>query len=214
MNKILVMLGCFVFVSAFGGCGRQGGKISSQPQLQSKTQEDVSPKVWDGEPPANDALPDFFGDQSEKSAFPESMVGVWEVVVDEYSGSKWGIKFEPDGSINKITHSVVGPVNVTEGGVDAGTEEAYYIFIMGPCEAMYIPETRMIKVEIIVDYFIVKLPAGELEGRMEDYFEGPVSEDGMIWTASWRHFSWLKGAAPPAPNPPGIQLVLKKMKIE
>jgi len=68
---------------------------------------------------------------------------------------------------------------------------------MGPCEARYIPETGVIKVKIIVDYFIMKLPTGELEGRMEDYIEGPVSEDGKIWKANWLSFGWVKDAAPP-----------------
>jgi hypothetical protein len=58
----------------------------------------------------------------------------------------------------------------------------------------------MIKVKIIVDYFIMKLPAGELEGRIEDYFEGPVSVDGKTWKANWWNFGWLKGATPPDIN--------------
>jgi hypothetical protein len=58
----------------------------------------------------------------------------------------------------------------------------------------------MIKVKIILDYYIMKLPGGELEGRAEDYFDGPVSEDGKTWTVKWREYSWLKGATPPDPN--------------
>jgi hypothetical protein len=161
----------------------------------------VLTKVWDGTPPSHDALPYFFPAQTQTSAFPESMVGIWEALVNEYDGSKWGIKFEPDGSIKKIIHSVAGPVNVAEGGVNAeGPEDSFYDFVMGPCEARYIPETGMIKVKIIIDYYIMKLPAGELEGRMEDYFEGPVSEDGKTWKANWRSFGWLKDATPPDIN--------------
>jgi len=171
MNRISALLSCFIFVLALWGCEQQNKGISSQPQLESESRENV---------------------------FPESMVGVWEVVVNEYSGSKWGIKFEPDGSINKIIHSLAGPVNVTEGGVSAeGPEDSYYDFVMGPCEARYIPETRMIKVKIIVDYFIMKLPADELEGKIEDYIEGPVSEDGKTWKANWVSLGWFEGADPP-----------------
>jgi len=166
--------------------------------LQIKTQD----KVWDGTPPSQEALPDFFPDQTQTSAFPESMVGVWEVVVNEYDGSKWGIKFEPDGSILKIIHSLAGPVKLSEGGINAeGPEEGtFYDFVMGPCEARYIPETGMIKVKIIVDYFIFKFPVGELEGRIEDYLEGPVSEDGKTWNVKWWNFGWLKDATPPDIN--------------
>lgn len=131
--------------------------------------------------------------------FPAVMVGVWEAEVSRLS--KWGIKFEPDGSILKIIHSVAGPVKVEEGGVqEEGPEDSYYVFAMGPCEAEYTPETRILKVKIIVDYYMIKLPAGELEGRMEDYFSGPVSEDGKTWKVDWRNYGWVEGATPPDPN--------------
>ena len=58
----------------------------------------------------------------------------------------------------------------------------------------------MIKVKIIVDYYIMKLPAGDLEGRIEDYFEGPVCEDGKTWSVNLWDFSWLKDAATPDIN--------------
>jgi hypothetical protein len=208
MKQLGMLAGCAVILLGLGGCGQQNEKISGQPltpaggqELQSKTQEEVLPEVWDGEPPVGEALPDFFPDQTQTSAFPESMVGVWEVVVNEYDGSKWGIKFEPDGSILKIIHLPAGPVKLSEGGVSSeGPEDSYYNFVMGPCEARYIPETGMIKVKIIVDYFIFKFPVGELEGRIEDYFEGPVSEDGKTWNVKWWNFGWVKDAAPPDIN--------------
>jgi len=198
MKQLVVLAGYAVFLLGIAGCGQQSEKISSQPQLESKIGEEVLYENWDGEA-YEDPFPDFFGDQSQRGAFPESMVGVWEAEVS--SLGKWGIKFEPDGSINKIIHSLAGPVNVTEGGVSAeGPDDSYYDFVMGPCEARYIPKTRMIKVKITVDYFIMKIPAGELEGRIEDYFEGPVSEDGKTWKANLLNFCWVKGAAIPEPN--------------
>jgi len=132
--------------------------------------------------------------------FPEVMVGVWEAEVSRYN--KWSIKFEPDGSISKIIHAVAGPVDIAEGGVHAeGPEDnTYYVFAMGPCEAEYTPGTRMLKVKIVVDYFIMKLPQGELEGRIEDYFEGPVSDDGRTWRVNSLSYGWLEGAAPPDVN--------------
>lgn len=211
MKQLVILVGCCVALLGLAGCGRQNEKISNQPELESadRTQQEALGEVWDGEPPDDEVLPDFFGDQPatrtadkpQRVAFPESMVGVWEVVVSEYSGSKWGIKFEPDGSIKKIIHSVAGEVNIAEGGVSAeGPEDSFYDFVMGPCEARYIPETGMIKVKIIVDYFIFKLPTGELEGRMEDYFWGAVSEDGESWKVEWLNYAWVKGASPPDIN--------------
>ena len=134
--------------------------------------------------------------RDQKKVFPEVMVGVWQAEVSPYS--KWGIKFEPDGSIRKIIHSAAGPVNLEEGGVYAqsDTEDAYYYFVMGPCEATYIPEARILKVKIVVEHFTMKLPQGVLEGRSEDYFEGLVSEDGKSWATDWRSYGWLEGGDP------------------
>lgn len=173
------------------GCGGQNRKTSSPPWDPNA--------VWDGNAPAQDAIPDFFEGAAKGGAFPKSMVGVWEV---EQREGTWGIKFEPDGSIKKIIHFLAGPVKIAEGGVQGkGPDEGtYYIFAMGPCEARYIPKTRMIKVKIIVDYYIMKLPAGDLEGRIEDYFEGPVCEDGKTWSVNLWDFSWLKDAATPDIN--------------
>jgi hypothetical protein len=128
---------------------------------------------------------------TQEAAFPKVMVGVWEANIS--SGGKWGVKFEPDGSIKKIIHASAGLVDVTEGGVSGGTEANYYIVVMGPCEARYMPETRMLKVKIIVEHFIISTPAGKYEERIEDYFEGPVSEDGKKWIVDWRGCSQLEG---------------------
>ena len=137
--------------------------------------------------------------QSKGAYFPKSMVGVWEAKVSQYS--KWGFKFEPDGSISKIIHPVAGPVRLAEGCAYGGeTEDSYYFFIMGPCEAYYNHVTRMLKVKITVENYMFKLPAGKLEGKMEDYLEGPVSNDGKKWQVSWRNYCWLEGADPPDAN--------------
>ena len=175
MNRISALLSCFIFVLALWGCEQQNKGISSQPQLESESRENV---------------------------FPESMVGVWEVVVNEYSGSKWGIKFEPDGSILKIIHSLAGPVNVTEGGVylEGPEPNTYAVFVMGPCEAKYYPEIDELGVKIILEHYEMKLPTGVLEGRIESYFSGPVSKDGQTWAVDLREYGWLEGAAAPDPK--------------
>lgn len=132
--------------------------------------------------------------------FPEFLVGVWEAEVSEFS--RWGFMLERDGSMRRIIHATAGPVKLEEGGVYGQSEkgEAYYYFAMGPCEAQYLPDTRTLKVKIVVDHFTMKLPQGVLEGRVEDYFEGPVSEDGQYWRADWRSYGWLEGGTRPDPN--------------
>ncbi len=82
-------------------------------------------------------------------------------------------------------------------GPDPGT---FAYFAIGPCEAKYNPTNRQLSVKIFLDEFHMRLPNGDLEGRNEDYFDGPVSDDGRTWTVSWRSYSWLEGASPPDPN--------------
>jgi hypothetical protein len=132
--------------------------------------------------------------------FPKVMVGVWEVEVTRRS--KWGIKFEADGSILKIIHTIVGPVTLAQGQIyEEGPDEGTYaVFVMGPCETEYIAGTRILKVKLVLDHFKMVLPNGELEGRTEDYFQGPVSPDGKTWDVEWRSYGWLEGAQPPDVN--------------
>ena len=128
--------------------------------------------------------------------FPKSMAGIWE---GEIPDILWDIKFEPSGSIMRIIHPVAGKVDVTQGAVEDSNADngTYYIFHLGPCESRYDPNGRMVRVKIVVDYYIIKIPTGELEGRMEDYFEGFASDDGSRWDTQWCSFRWLKGATPP-----------------
>jgi hypothetical protein len=202
-SAVLAVIGCVLVFLA--GCKKPNVKQSIQTtdsNAPAAGEAGSLTAVWDGSPPKGEAMPDFFEGQPAGKVFPESMVGVWEVVMDKEKGSKWGIKFEPDGSIKKIIHSLAGPVKIADGGV-GGTgpdESTYYLFAMGPCESRYMPDKRTIKVKIILDYFIMKSPDGELEGRIEDYFEGPVCEDGKTWNVKWWSFGWLKDAAVPDIN--------------
>lgn len=140
------------------------------------------------------------GGEEQKAEFPGVMVGSWEAEVNWLS--KWRIKFEPDGSIKNIIHSMAGPVDITEGGVAWGVwGGGHNTFAMGPCEARYIPKTHVLRVKIILDHFVFEVPNGSvLEGGVEDYFEGPVSEDGKTWTVEWINHSWLEKDGPPDPN--------------
>lgn len=202
MHKTLALLSCFIFVSGLAGCGRQNRKMSNQPQLESEIPEELLYEAWDGES-TGEVFPDFFGDQSQRTAFPDFLVGAWQVKTGQYK-DRWGFKFEPDGSILRIIYAEEGPVYLAEGesygeAKSEGSEDTYYFVTMGTCEARYTPETRMLKVKIVMEHML-KLSIGELEGRVEDYFEGPVSEDGKTWKAGWLYYSWLKDAVPPDPN--------------
>lgn len=183
--KKVGLIGCIAVLLFIGGCGNQNVK-------QSAKEWDPN-SIWDGVAPKGGVIPDFF--QGKSGDFPASMVGVWEAEIPDIL---WDIKFESNGAMLRIVHYVAGALKVEKGGVEAnGVDNSYYVFKLGPCEARYSPDTRMLRAKIVIDYFIMKIPAGEIEGRMEDYFEGFVSEDGNRWETQWFSFKWMKGSPPP-----------------
>jgi len=175
MKKLSSLISCLFIILLFVGCARQDQKTSKHTEITKQTAEEV---------------------------FPQVMVGVWEVLINKMTGSKWGIKFEPDGSIRKIIHVIAGPVNLSEGGVYHGGSDpnVYGAYVMGPCEAKYNHKKDEVEVKIVLDYFEIKLGTGTLKGRMETYFSGPVSDDGKTWKVLERSYGSIEGASMPDPN--------------
>jgi hypothetical protein len=198
----MLIMSLICFLTGLAGCNRQNEKISMTPTPQGPNTVQGPNSVWDGKTPVGNVLPDFFKGYSKTGAFPKSMVGVWEAVVNERDASKWGIKFEPDGSIKKIIHFLGGPIDLAKGGVDITGPDpnTYAAFIMGPCIARYNKTTKTLKVKIVLEYYEMQMPAGNLKGRIEDYFTGPVTEDGNTWNAEWQSVGWLEGATFPDVN--------------
>jgi hypothetical protein len=152
--------------------------------------------------------------KSVPSKFPDFLVGVWEA--NEFN---WGFKFEPDGKISKLTHTMGVPINVAEGGYDSENKEnkSSGTFVLGPCNANYDPKTGILKVSIILDYYRIEIPTGVLEGSSKDLFEGPVSEKDLTWKTNWRGYSILEGASLPDANlidANPVKLVFKKLDLE
>ena len=129
--------------------------------------------------------------------FPDFLVGVWQA--DAFN---WAFKFEPDGKISKLTHTLGAPINVDEGSYyEEGRENSRFMYVLGPCNASYDPKTRILKVSIVMDYFLMDMPpAGTLEGSQKDLFEGPVSAKDLTWLVKWRSYSTIEGASPPDVN--------------
>lgn len=192
MNKILTILGCFFWVLAFLGCEQQNGKISSQPQLENEA--------------GKDKLPAF-------------LAGVWEVKTGKYKG-KVGIKIEPDGLVSRALYTEEGPVYLAEGEsygeAKDKDENGYYLFTTALCEAKYVPETRVLKIKIVTDT-ILQLTIAEMKGGINEYFEGPVSEDGRTWEAEWSYYNWLDEQGlpnPDTPKPGSVLLIFTKTDIK
>jgi hypothetical protein len=182
MRKTILVIGCLLLViGVVAGCGHKAVD-TDKPKI--KDQISKSQRI-----------------EEKTEGFPQIMVGVWEAKVDEYS--KWGIKFEPDGSMKKIIHSVAGPVNLEQGGVYAPSIEdpnKVMAFQMGPCNAVYDANTKMLTVTIIVDYYRMEFPQGVLEGNIKDVLAGPISEDGKTWRVKWWDYGRLEGAEVPDVN--------------
>ena len=178
MKQLVVLVGCCVFLLVPAGCQNAG-----------RARKDVDPGTPRG---GVDVIVEGGGE------FPEFLVGQWKA--DQYN---WAFKFEPDGSISSIVHNIWAlEIDLDEGGfyTEGPDENSYAVFIMGPCEADYNPATRELSVKIIMDRYEIKLPVGSLEGRSEDYFDGPVSKDGMKWNVRWREYGYLEDATPPDVN--------------
>lgn len=197
MKRLVVFVWCCVFLLLLAGCkdtGRVGG--SDEETVVDDKQSIVSEEaVVDG------------------GQFPEVMVGAWEAQIDL---GKWAFTFEHDGSISKIIHPLAGRVDLNEEGIYLEGPEpgTYATFVMGPCEAEYSEDTRELKVKIILDDYQIVLSQEQLEGSAYDFFLGSVSEDGEVWTALWKHLSWLEGADSPEPNSPSVQLTFTKVDDE
>jgi hypothetical protein len=145
-----------------------------------------------------------------KGQFPDFLVGAWQS-----QGGKWGLTFDSDGSISTIRHPFVTvEIDMAEGGAyEEGREGAHSIYAMGHCTASYDPNKRELNVEINFDYFKVVLPVGSFEGKMTDRLTGPISEDGITWTANWINYAELVDLMKPDPNSfSPIQVVFEKLQ--
>lgn len=129
--------------------------------------------------------------------FPKFLVGVWQA-----DSSKWGFKFERDGRISKLEHTIGAKIDVNKGSsYEEGIRNSHFMYVLGPCTTSYDPNSKVLKVLVVLDYFLMDMPpAGTLEGSTRDLFEGPVSAKDLTWHAKWRGYTTLEGAGPPDVN--------------
>jgi hypothetical protein len=116
--------------------------------------------------------------------FPQLLAGRWK---DAEKG--WEFVFEPDGTISSAVidsgfMAVVPAKRTARKPMRVG--EAVYK--LGQWTVQYIPETRELGVEVVVDFFHVDFGKTWLEGHSTDRFVGTVSEDYKSWQAEWVSF--------------------------
>jgi hypothetical protein len=117
--------------------------------------------------------------------FPSELAGRWKV-----EGKKgWEIVFEKDGSILSVVHALgwfkLQPGKETIVPMKEGGQS---ILEPGPWRVDYNSATRVLEVEIVLDYFYCEIGDAHIEGDRRDIITGPVSDDGKTWTVNWTFF--------------------------
>jgi len=132
--------------------------------------------------------------------FPQFLAGTWKA-----DKNNWQITFGKDGDILSVVHVIwAEKIDLEQGQgyyyIDGPDEGTFAYFLIGPCDGSYDSAARKLKMKIIMNEYEIRLPAGSLRGRGEDYFEGKISKDGTKWYADWRSYGYLEDAAPPDVN--------------
>ncbi len=117
--------------------------------------------------------------------FPSSLAGRWQA-----NQHGWEFEFEPDGRIASATLSLgrvrVVPSKTTMMPTKTGQQA---VFTPGPWTVHYIPSTRELTVEIIMDHVRVEMGGNILEGSSTDTFVGPISASNRTWQVQWTTFT-------------------------
>jgi len=164
MRRIVFFAGCCILVCGFLGC-QEGGNVKVSAERKIETGAEL----------------------------PEFLVGVWKAQVELVH---WSFNLERDGTIAQLTHAFGGEMVPDEGGVyvEGVTPETYAVFVLGPCKSEYDTNTRELSVDIVLDYYSMTTPEGEVKGKGRDLFKGIVSEDGKSWKVRWTSEGWLETA--------------------
>ncbi len=117
--------------------------------------------------------------------FPSSLAGRWQA-----NQHGWEFEFTPEGRISSTILSL-GRVRVVPGKTTTmptrGGQQA--VFTPGPWTVHYIPSTRELTVEIIMNRVRVEMGGNILEGSSTDTFVGPVTASNRTWQVQWTTFT-------------------------
>jgi hypothetical protein len=117
--------------------------------------------------------------------FPRSLAGRWQA-----SQQGWEFEFEPDGRIAAAILSL-GRVRVVPGRTTTMPTKSGHqaVFTPGPWTVHYMPSTRELTVEIVMDHVRVEMGGNILEGSSTDTFVGPVAASNRTWPVQWTTFT-------------------------
>ncbi len=117
--------------------------------------------------------------------FPSSLAGRWQA-----SQHGWEFEFKPDGRIASAILSL-GRVRVVPGRTTTTPTKSGHqaVFTPGPWTVHYIPRTRELTIEIIMNHVRVEMGGNTLEGSSTDTFVGPVDPSNRSWQVQWTTFT-------------------------
>jgi len=117
------------------------------------------------------------------NSFPEQMVGIWE---EKSQG--WIIKFEKDGSIKKLRHTI-GRIKLIDGQKTTFPliDDGEGFMDPGPWKVIYTNKDRFLTVEIAITGFKYNIPGtGIISGSSVDLFMGEIPvKGGNEWRVDW-----------------------------
>jgi hypothetical protein len=121
----------------------------------------------------------------EHGTFPSALAGRWKADRDG-----WEFVFAPDGQIVSAVLSL-GRVEITPGQPmtlpTRGGGEG--VFEPGEWTVHYVPGTRQLTLNIILDHVRIDMAGTVLEGATTDTFSGAISPDDGVWQAHWTAFN-------------------------
>lgn len=124
--------------------------------------------------------------------FPASAAGRWRADRDG-----WEFVFDAEGHIVSAVLGL-GRVEVTPGhAVTVPTRSGgESVFEPGPWIVHYVPQSRQLTVNIVLDRVRIDMAGTILEGRSTDVFSGALQPDANVWQVQWTAFSHYTVQAP------------------
>ena len=150
-------------------------------------------------------------------AFPQEMVGTWTGMT-----ATWEIVFEANGSISSVLIPQ-GAMRLVPGEptIEPMKLGGKGIYEPGVWSVNYIPQSRELMVEIVVDNFDITMADDVLSGNIRYVLTGQVSEDYRLWRPSVVSFAkylvYIDGSSEPNelpidPNDTIVDVLFEKIE--
>lgn len=99
----------------------------------------------------------------------------------------WSFQFEPGGTISHVDRWDGLVMDLSLGGVtiEAPNDQMFASYVYGPCTWHFDENSNYLRATVTIEDLYVSVKGAGLSCKMIDSFEGPVSENGLVWTAFW-----------------------------